>query len=385
MDKAKVLYANARATTWEYDYSVPAKLEELLLRTNLSRYIQPEEYVAIKMHLGSEGAYRTVRPVFVRKVVDAVKAVGGKPFIAETTRIPGLEYLEVAAANGYSHLTCGAPIIMADGIFGRDTIQVKVEDGRLIQEIGVASAIYDAPAMIVLSHCKGHIEPGYGGAIKNLAMGGVGVRTRCNHVNRGNLHSTAHHPPLWTKENCTWCGHCEKVCPVSAITLKKGEAWIVDEEKCDQCGRCARVCTFGALEMPIGADLFSRGMAESTKAVLSTFAPGKVLYVNFVMEVQPECDCMPTADTPLVQDQGILISDDIVAIETATLDLLDKATPLPQSKAADKGITTPGDLFLRVNGQDPRLAVGYAEELGLGKSSYELVEIKKKRKSKASN
>ncbi|NLJ25986.1 MAG: 4Fe-4S binding protein [Firmicutes bacterium] len=172
---------------------------------------------------------------------------------------------------------------------------------------------------------------------------------------------------------------------MDAITLKKGEAWIVDAKKCDQCGRCARVCTFGALEMPIGPNLFSRGMAESTKAVLSTFAPGKVLYVNFVMEVQPECDCMPTADTPLVQDQGILISDDIVAIETATLDLLDKATPLPQSKAADKDITTPGDLFLRVNGQDPRLAVGYAEELGLGKSSYELVEIKKKRKSKASN
>lgn len=59
-----------------------------------------------------------------------------------------------------------------------------------------------------------------------------------------------------------------------------------------------------------------RGKLEE---VLSTFAPGKVICLNFALEVQPECDCMPMADTPLVQDQGISASDDIVAVEQATL------------------------------------------------------------------
>ncbi len=85
-------------------------------------------------------------------------------------------------------------------------------------------------------------------------------------------------------------------------------------------------------------------LAEGTQAVLSTFAPGKVLYFNFALEVQPECDCMPMADTPLVQDQGILASRDVVAVEQATLDLVNGAAPLADSLAADRGLEK-GDGF----------------------------------------
>ncbi|MFB0547253.1 MAG: DUF362 domain-containing protein, partial [Anaerolineae bacterium] len=154
---SEIYFTSARSTVWEHWYSLPDKLEELLARADISRYVSPGEYVAIKMHLGSEGNHRTIRPTFVRKVVEAVKAVGSQPFVTETTRIPGLKYLEVANANGYNAQSLGAPVIMADGIFGHDSMPVKVEGGEWIREIGVASAIYHAPAMIVLSHCKGHV------------------------------------------------------------------------------------------------------------------------------------------------------------------------------------------------------------------------------------
>ena len=62
-----------------------------------------------------------------------------------------------------------------------------------------------------------------------------------------------------------------------------------------------------------------------------------MIYINFLTEIQPECDCMPAADVPVMQDQGILVSDDIVAIEQATTDMLLKAKPLPQSAAIAHG------------------------------------------------
>ena len=373
---SKVLLASARATVWEHSHSLPARLEALLSAADVARYVSKGDYTAVKLHFGSRGAYRVVRPVFLRKIVEAARAAGGLPFVTDTTRIPGLEYFEVAAANGFTHLTCGAPVVLADGLFGRDSVQVRVENARFVEEIGVASAIYDAPAMIVVSHCKGHIGPGFGGAIKNLAMGGVGVRRRDGTTNRGHLHTIENVPPHWREENCTWCRRCEDVCPKDAITMGSGEYWEIAEALCDRCGRCVRICPADALHMPMTQERFARGMAEATKAVLSTFAPGKVLYVNFVLEVQPECDCMPMADTPIVQDQGIVISDDIVAVDQASLDLINRAAPLPQSKAFDKGIREAGeDLLDRVTGRNTQLSIVAAEEMGLGSRDYELVTV----------
>ena len=52
---------------------------------------------------------------------------------------------------------------------------------------------------------------------------------------------------------------------------------------------------------------FQEGLAEVAHVVVSTFEKGRIHDINFITEVQPECDCMPMADTPLVQDQGVCI------------------------------------------------------------------------------
>lgn len=121
--------------------------------------------------------------------------------------------------------------------------------------------------------------------------------------------------------------------------------------------------------------MFQKSLAEAAAAVLSTFKKGKVVYVNFLFEIQPECDCMPVADVPVVQDQGIMISDDIVSIEQASLDMLKSAPPLPQSAAEDMKLKRGDDILAKLNPRPMQIQIEEAERLGLGTRMYELVRI----------
>ncbi len=371
---SKVYFSTARTLRWDYSHSVPGKLETLLEKMNFSKRFEEDEWVAIKTHWGSHGAFRIVPPVMLRKVVEAVQATGAKPFVTDTVRIMGLDYIEVANQNGLNHLSCGAPVVLADGLFGKDSILVKA--GPILGEIAVASTIHDVPAMIVCSHTKGHINSGYAGALKNLAMGCVSSRHR-NHgwkKGRGSMHCHGEMGLKWNPEVCTFCEQCKNVCPLHAIDFKEG-AFVVDENNCWHCGRCSRVCQEGALTLPQDDVTFQKSLAEAAAAVLSTFQQGKVVYVNFLYEIQPECDCMPVADVPVIQDQGIMISDDIVAIEQASLDMLRTAFPLPQSAAADMQLKPGDDVMAKLNPRPMQIQIDEAERLGLGTKKYELVEV----------
>jgi uncharacterized Fe-S center protein len=276
---------------------------------------------------------------------------------------------------GYNTQTLGVPIIIADGIFGFDSIKVKA--GKMLKEIAIPSAIYDASAMMVLTHVKGHIDSSLGGAIKNLGMGCVSALPRSCHWKeggRGKMHFLMWDMMEWDAKLCTFCGICVNNCPMDAITIK-AKVFEVDDKKCVRCGRCVKVCPEGALKIPFSAENFQKGMAESVKAVLSTFKPGKVLYINFILDVQPECDCMLVTDTPVIQDQGILVSDDVVAIDQATMDIIQKAAPLPQSKAERIELGKFEDILSAIHQKDAKIQIKAAEKLGLGSRKYKLIEF----------
>jgi len=373
---SKVYFAPARATRWDYSASQVAGLERLIEKLDFGSVIAKGEHVAIKTHFGSPGAHRVVRPRFLRVLADAAKAVGGKPFVCDTVRIEGWDYLEVANQNGVNPQSVGCPVILADGLFGCDSIEVQA--GPVLGSVQVASAIHDAPAMIVVSHCKGHIGAGYGGAIKNLAMGGVAGRHRSGDWKRarGHLHAASGESSVVRDpELCTLCLQCLHVCPTEAISEANG-GLVVDDEKCWRCGRCERVCPEGAIQLEKrGEDEFQMALAEATQAVLTTFEPGKVLYFNFVLEVQPECDCMPMADTPLVQDQGILAATDIVAVEQAALDLINNGIPLPESLAEDRGVKAGQRILAESLGVDGQLHVDAAAQIGIGSQEYQVIRV----------
>jgi len=371
---AKVYFASARAKKWKYSESMPGKLERLLKEIGLMNYFSPEEWVAVKTHFGSEGAHRIVRPVFLRKVVDALKRIGVMPFVTDTVRIKGLDYLEVANQNGINHLSVNAPVILADGLYGNDSIMVKA--GEILGEIAVASVIHDVPAMVVCSHVKGHINAGYAGAIKNLAMGGVSSAHRtCGwKCGRGAMHTIGTGELAWDAEKCELCYQCRDICPLDAIEFKDDEL-VWEGDICWRCGRCERVCQSESLSLPADDERFMRSLAESAGAVISTFEPKKIIYINFLTEIQPECDCMPAADVPVIQDIGILVSDDMVSVEQASIDMLQEASPLPASLASDRKIPDGDDILAKLHNKKYLLQLEEAERLGLGSKKYELVEI----------
>ena len=371
---SKVYFSTARTLRWDYSHSIPGKLETLLKQINLSERFKQDEWVAIKTHWGSHGAFRIIPPIMIRKVVEAVNETGAKPFVTDTVRIMGLDYLEVANQNGLNHLSCGAPVLLADGLYGKDSILVKA--GPILGEIAVASTIHDVPAMVVCTHTKGHINAGYAGALKNLAMGCVSSRHREKgwKKGRGGMHCHGEMGLQWNAEKCTFCEQCKNICPLHAIDFKEG-AFVVDGNNCWHCGRCSRVCQEGALTLPQDDVTFQKSLAEAAAAVLSTFKKGKVIYINFLFQIQPECDCMPIADVPVIQDQGIMISDDIVAIEQASLDMLKAAPPLPQSASEEAGIKPGDDVMFKLNPRPMQIQIDEAERLGLGAKKYELVKL----------
>ena len=369
--KSKVYRITAQSKSFAYESGLMGKFENFLERFDMRKYIPAGEIVPLKMHLGNSGAFKTIRPQFVKKVVDAVKKVPAKPFITDSVRVPGYEYLEIAKDAGYTHLTLGAPVVMADGIFGNDSIRVYA--GETLGEMAVASAIHDARSMVVLTHVKGHIQAVLGGAIKNISMGGISAAPRDGdwHQGRGKMHFLMGETMQWDEAKCVLCQDCMNVCPVECITFPD-DVYTVDKSKCWRCGRCARICPEDAITVPISHEVFMKAVAEGAHAVLKTFEPGRVLYINFLLEMQPECDCMPIADPPIAQDQGILISDDPVAIDAATLDILSKVSPLPDSRASDLVLKQGWDILSLLHRKDARLQIAEAEKLGLGTTVYEI-------------
>lgn len=364
----EVYCASARSEDFTYKASMVAKLDRLLETMDLSRYIAKDDSVAIKTHFGSKGGHRVTRPIFLRKVVEAVKAVGGKPFVTDTYRLEGLDYLEIANMEGINHLSVGCPVVLADGLFGKNCVKAKA--GKILGEIGVASEIYDADAMVVVTHCKGHIQAGFGGAIKNISMGGISAMNREGKSERGKVHAIDKQLG-WDAEKCELCGDCVDICDHDSLSMS--DTIEIDHFKCHKCRRCVEVCKNHALTLPISEDEFQMALAEAAKAVLGTFEKDKVLYINFIMEVMPHCDCHPHSDVPVINDQGILISNDIVAIDKASLDMIENAPRLPDSRA--ENLESGTGLFMGLTGRDPYVHVNHAAKMGLGGKDYELERI----------
>jgi uncharacterized Fe-S center protein len=186
------------------------------------------------------------------------------------------------------------------------------------------------------------------------------------------MHTIGEGELVWDADKCELCYQCRDVCPLDAITFKNDEL-VWDGDVCWRCGRCERVCQSESLMLPGEDERFMRSLAEAAKAVMSTFEPKKIVFINFLTEIQPECDCMPAADVPIIQDLGILISEDIVAIEQASMDMLAAAEPLPQSLASDKEVRKGDDILMKLHHKPYLLQVEEAEKLGIGTRKYELV------------
>ncbi|SFQ96773.1 protein of unknown function [Desulfoscipio geothermicus DSM 3669] len=109
-------------------------------------------------------------------IVDKVRAAGGKPFLTDAntlyagSRANAADHLETAVQNGFDFAVVNAPLVIADGLTGKDYINVPIE-GKHFKEVKIGSAACHANAIISITHFKGHELTGFGGVLKNLGMG----------------------------------------------------------------------------------------------------------------------------------------------------------------------------------------------------------------------
>jgi uncharacterized Fe-S center protein len=369
---AQVYFSDMRAGMRE---NLHTKLERLVEQAGLAELISNGDLVAIKMHFGEKGGHAYIRPTFIRRVVDQIKANNGKPFLTDSSTLyPGerkeaVSALTCAIENGFAYAVVNAPLIMSDGLRGHSSQRVKVP-GDLLNEVDIGLEIIEADALIVLSHFKCHELTGFGGAIKNLAMG-------CS-SREGKLEQHSTVGPTISAEECISCGDCLKACAHDAIDLSSGKA-ILDAERCVGCGRCITSCESKAIKVQWSKNSATvmKKMAEYSLGALSGKA-NKQLFVNFITQVSPSCDCHGHTDTPIVADIGILASTDPVALDQACADLVNQAHGLPDT-AMKTGHDPGGDKFRGVYPQiDWEVQLEHGEKVGLGQRAYELVKLEPK-------
>ncbi len=348
------------------------KLERLIDQAGLGRVIQKGDLAAVKLHFGERGGHAYLRPTFVRRVVDQIKLLGGKPFLTDScTLYPGerkeaVSALSGAIENGFAYAVVNAPLIMCDGLRGHSARLVPIQ-GELLHEVEIGMEVLEADSMVVLSHFKCHELTGFGGAIKNLGMGCSG------RAGKMEQHSTV--APKVSAKNCTACGSCLKACAHEAISFAQGTA-AIDPEKCTGCGRCITVCEPKAILIQWNEEalLVMKKMAEYASGAVHGKA-GKLLFVNFITQVSPACDCYGHSDAPIVPDIGILASTDPVALDQACADLVNQARGLPNT-AMINGHDAGGDKFRGVYPHiDWEISLIHGEKVGLGQRQYELITL----------
>ena len=377
MSKSTVYFTDFR--TKAFGDGLPNKLRKLIRRAGIERLNMDGKFVAIKMHFGELGNISYLRPNYARAVVDVVKELGGKPFLTDcNTMYPGsrknaLEHLYCAWENGFTPLTVGCPILIGDGLKGKDDIEVPVAGGEYVRAAKIGRAIMDADVFISLTHFKGHEMTGFGGTIKNIGMG-CGSRA-------GKTEQHSNGQPTINPEACRGCRRCQRECANGGLEFDEAARRMrVNTKNCVGCGRCLGACNFDAISFGDNAALTELNcrMAEYTKAVVDG-RPN--FHISLVVDVSPNCDCHCENDAPILPNLGMFASFDPLALDQACVDACLAAAPLPNSQLSDhmaeKGFIDHHDHFKNSTPESEwRSCLEHAEKIGLGSREYELVVVK---------
>jgi hypothetical protein len=242
----------------------------------------------------------------------------------------------------------------------------------------VGGLIEDATFLVNFAHAKGHPSCGYGGAIKNLALGCMVGTTRSA------MHDAMHYDRYWFEDLCiddTSRKAIVDACPYGAIVQDRHnpKGLHLHIEGCNQCKRCMEVAPAGSLKIDaVNFHTFQEACAISSSISMSTFAPGKAVHLVLATQMTPVCDCFGFTGLPILPDAGIFGSDDIVAIEQAVLDVTGKDRLIEENIPTSMEVHTREGHPLRwLHGplKDPYLVTEYAEGLGMGTRDYEFIDV----------
>lgn len=335
---------NSYSKTEEVSNAARELLKVMVEEENVSL----EKFIPLKVHFGEKGNNTFIGAENFSGIINYLEERNIESAFIETNvlyrgeRTTKEKHLKLAKEHGFTQI----PVIITDGEYGEDFEEVEINK-KNFEKCKIGKEIANKKQLIVISHFKGHIIAGFGGAIKQLAMGCAS--------RGGKLAQHANSIPRISYLKCKSCNACSKRCPENAIIV--GKKAKIDKDKCVGCASCMAVCPYGAI-----SNSWIGSISKSFKERLAEYAYAAAkdknhIYITFAFNITRNCDCEGHNMKPIVDDVGVFASMDPVAIDRACLDIIDK----------NNGKT----VFKR-----GRYTLDYAEKIGLGSNQYELIEIK---------
>lgn len=224
--------------------------------------------VAVKVHSGEKENQNFLRPEFWKPMVETVHGTIVECNTAYGDAAGGVRdntasHLKLLEEHGWTKYF-DVDLMDAEG----PDIVWPIPNGKVLKENKLGKNIENYDSMLVLAHFKGHPMGGYGGALKQLAIGCA------SRAGKALIHSAGKTEDRFE----TWQQHASNV-------------------------------------------VFPEAMADAASSVVDHFK-GKIAFINVMKNLSVDCDCCQVAEDPCMKDIGILASADPVAIDQACMDLV---------------------------------------------------------------
>ncbi len=257
--------------------------------------------VAIKLHTGEKNGPNIIPSSWVKELIEND--------IPNATIVETNTYYEGDRYTTDQHLETlkvnGWTFAPVDIMDEEGTTMWPLKKGKYFKEMSVGSHADRYDSLLVLTHFKGHVMGGFGGSNKNIGIGMADGR-----IGKAMIHT------------------------------REGEG-----------------------QWSISMDEFMERMTESTKATIDHFGKN-ITFINVLRNMSVSCDCEGLAAAPVVTpDIGILASDDILAVDQASVDMV---------YALDKKSK---DLRERIETRHGLRQLSYMKELGMGNDKYRLIDL----------
>ena len=410
----------------EPNESVSRKARAAYLQLGLQEKLEKDDFVALKIHFGEKNNTGYINPHWLQGLIREIQQKTPRAFLTDSNtlyvgnRSNSIDHLRLAWSHGFTPDIVGIPVIIADGLTGRDVHETKRAPStpsalstpgsthtpsasgapptpsasgapRPPSAPHSPSAPHTplAPRTSSTARSTAHTPPTPTSLsrIKSAKISGAFLSSDAflclthvtGHVQTGigaaiknmgmgcasragklDQHSNVH--PRVSAKACRNCSLCFDYCPADAIVQAEGHVEIVDE-KCIGCGACLVVCKYSAIKFRWDEDArrLQEKMAEYALTVQQIYK-GKIGFINFLTKITKDCDCMSKDQPRIVEDIGILASTDAVAIDKASADLV---------FAHSKG----KDMFRAGYDLDWSYQLKHGEHIGLGSQDYELIKV----------
>jgi uncharacterized Fe-S center protein len=348
-----------------------SKIDSLVRVEELSELMVPESNLAIKFNLSEVGYGHYLPPVIFTTLFEKARTQGVKPVITDGcgifkgSRFDGYAWGDSALMQGYSSGESFHNQLMQSGGYTNEEGNFWPAEGNHLAGIDIGSLLTDINNLLVVSHVTAHPLLGLSGAMANLGLGFLTATGRLR------LHGFIE--IAFDAERCNHCGECLSFCPTGAISGAPGGVNF-DPRTCNQCMGCFMACPHGAVSVdPESIPVYQECLVEAAHTVLEKLR-GKAFFINFLQSVTPQPDEYPYSDIPFVPDLGIIASEDPVAVDWATYQMLVQSPGIPGSIAQSLDVLDKGqDKIEAITGQTPERMLAYAEEMAIGSRKMRLL------------